>query len=76
MLIWRERAAQGVAAPQGAAMEAPLIAAASAPEEIRDFAIVLIFIVRSIGCNGMAEMADATFSRGNVFFLTSLEIYD
>ena len=33
--MWRERAAQGLAAPQGAAIAAPLMAAASAPEEIR-----------------------------------------
>lgn len=48
LVIWRERAAQGLAAPQGAAMAAPLMAAASAPEEIRDFAIVLSFMVLSL----------------------------
>jgi len=34
-----ERAAQGLAGPHGAAIAAPLMAAASAPEEIRFFAI-------------------------------------
>jgi len=43
----RERAAQGLAAPQGAASAAPLMAAASAPEEIRDFARVSNFMVLS-----------------------------
>lgn len=33
-----ERAAQGFAAPHGAAIAAPLMAAASAPDEIRVFA--------------------------------------
>jgi hypothetical protein len=47
LLIWRERAAQGLAAPHGAAMAAPLMAAASAPDEIRDFAIVLSFMLLS-----------------------------
>jgi hypothetical protein len=46
--VLAERAAQGLAAPQGAAMAAPLMAAASAPEEIRDFAIVLSFMVLSL----------------------------
>ncbi|MGZ8257497.1 MAG: hypothetical protein ACXWTX_06990 [Gallionella sp.] len=34
-----ERAAQGLAAPQGAAMAAPLITATNAPEESSVFAI-------------------------------------
>jgi hypothetical protein len=46
--VLAERAAQGLAAPHGAARAAPLMAAASAPEEIRDFAIVLSFIVLSL----------------------------
>jgi len=33
LVIWRERAAQGLAAPQGAATATPLMAAASAPED-------------------------------------------
>jgi hypothetical protein len=41
----RERAAHGLAAPQGAAIAAPLIAAASAPDEIRVLAILLNFII-------------------------------
>ncbi|WP_190274067.1 hypothetical protein [Gallionella capsiferriformans] len=40
-----ERAAQGLAAPQGAAIAAPLITAASAPDEIRVLAILLNFII-------------------------------
>jgi len=34
-----DRAAQGLAAPQGAAIAAPLMTAANAPEESRVFAI-------------------------------------
>jgi hypothetical protein len=43
-----ERAAQGFAAPQGAAIAAPLMAAASALDEIRVFAIWLSFMKFSL----------------------------
>jgi hypothetical protein len=65
-----ERAAQGLLAPQGAAMAAPLIAATSAPEEIRVFAIVLSCMGVLPKCNSMAEMADADICRGKVEILT------
>ncbi len=48
MRLLCERAAQGLAAPQGVAMAAPLMAAASAPEETRVFAILLKFMSFSL----------------------------
>jgi hypothetical protein len=50
-----DRAAQGLAAPQGAASAAPLMAAASAPEERRVFARVLRFMVVLLGCMAWPE---------------------
>lgn len=62
-----ERAAQGLAAPQGAAIAAPLITAASAPEEIRVLAILLSFIFFSEGKIvsrfDITKMVDARISR-------------
>jgi hypothetical protein len=49
LLALCERAAQGLVAPHGAASAAPLIAAASAPEEIRVFASVSNFMVVLLG---------------------------
>lgn len=48
-LLLCERAAQGLAAPHGAARAAPLMAAASAPEEIRVLARVSNFMVFLLG---------------------------
>jgi hypothetical protein len=50
LLVLCERAAQGLAAPQGAARAALLMAAASAPEEIRVFARVSNFMVVLLEC--------------------------
>lgn len=50
MLDLCERAAQGLAAPHGAASAVPLMAAANAPEEIRVFARVSNFMVFLLGC--------------------------
>ncbi|MDD2719821.1 MAG: hypothetical protein PHH47_00755 [Gallionella sp.] len=71
-----ERPAHGFIAPQGAAIAAPLIAAANAPVEIRVFAILLNFIFFSkdkfVSSFDITKMVDARISRGEIANLTRI----